>query len=73
MKVSNLFILDQLYKANPKVTPLTFNWLKYTELVRDVIVGEFRKEIGAVPVKGSALDLRIAEASKNYVKVARIF
>ena len=71
MKISNLFILDKLYKANPKVTPLTFSWLKYTELVNDVIVGEFQKEIGAIPVKGSALELRIAEASKNYAKVAR--
>ena len=71
MKVSNLFILDKLYKANPKVTPLTYGWLKYTALVNDVIAEEFRKEIGAIPIKGSALDLRIAKASKNYAKVAR--
>ena len=71
MKVSNLFILDKLYKANPKVTLLTYGWLKYTALVNDVIAEEFRKEIGAIPIKGSALDLRIAKASKNYAKVAR--
>ena len=71
MKVSNLFILDKLYKANPKVTPLTYGWLKYTALVNDVIAEEFRKEIGAIPIKGLALDLRIAKASKNYAKVAR--
>ena len=52
MKVSNLFILDKLYKANPKVTPLTYGWLKYTALVNDVIAEEFRKEIGAIPIKG---------------------
>ena len=71
MKISNLFILDKLYKADPKVTPLTFSWLEYTQLVNDVIVGEFRKEIGANPIKGSALELRIAAASKNYAKTAR--
>ena len=71
MKVSNLFILDKLYKANPKVTLLTYGWLKYTALVNDVIAEEFRKEIGAIPIKGSALDLRIAKASKIYAKVAR--
>ena len=71
MKIKNIDILDKLYKADPKVTPLTFSWLKYTELVNDVIVGEFRKEIGANPVKGSALELRIAAAAKTYAKTAR--
>ena len=40
-------------------------------MVKDVIVDEFSKEIGAKPLEGSALDLRISESAKNYARVAR--
>ena len=71
MKISNRFILDQLYFGDPKITPLSVSWLEYTAKVHEVITDEFRKEIGANPVKGSSLDLRIAKASKNFAKIAR--
>ena len=71
MKIPNIFILNSLYNGDPKVTPLTFGWLEYTKKVREVIVNEFIKEIGAEPIKNSPLDLRISMAAKNYAKVAR--
>ena len=71
MKISNRFILDQLYFGDPKVTPLSCSWLEYTAKVHEIITDEFRKEIGANPVKGSSLDLRIGKASKNFATIAR--
>ena len=71
MKISNRFILDQLYFGDPKITPLSVSWLEYTAKVHEVITDEFRKEIGANPVKGSSLDVRIGKASKNFAKIAR--
>ena len=71
MKIPNLVILNTLYNGDPKVTPLTFGWLDYTKKVKEVIVHEFVKEIGAEPIKNSPLDLRISIAAKNYAKVAR--
>ena len=71
MKISNKFILDQLYFGDPKITPLTLGWLEYTAKVKDIITEEFRKEIGAEPIKGSSLELRIPKASKNFAKIAR--
>ena len=71
MKISNKYILDQLYFGDPKITPLTTNFLEYTKKVNDVITEEFRKEIGANPVKGSSLELRIATAAKSFSAIAR--
>ena len=71
MKIPNLFILNSLYNGDPKVTPLTLGWLEYTVKVKEVIVNEFVKEIGAEPVKNSPLDLRISKAAKNFAKIAR--
>ena len=71
MKIPNIFILNSLYNGDPKVTPLTLSWLEYTVKVKDVIVQEFVKEIGAEPVKNSPLDLRISKAAKNFAKIAR--
>ena len=55
MKLKNKDILDKLYHGDPKVTPLTYGWLEYTKLVKDVITAEFREEIGAQPIAGSPL------------------
>ena len=71
MKLSNKFILDALYFGDPKVTPLSLGFLEYTAKVNEVITEEFRKEIGANPIKGSSLELRIAKASKTFATIAR--
>ena len=71
MKISNKLILDKLYFGDPKITPLTLGYLEYIAKVKDVITGAFREEIGADPIKGSSLEVRIAKASKNFATIAR--
>ena len=50
---------------------MSLGYLEYISKVNDVITEEFRKEIGANPIKGSSLEIRIAKASKNFATIAR--